>query len=87
MMDAENFAQAALNRALTTLCGRPPLQIRWSGTVPILGMLKAQLGVDSVTLGCTTAGGNVHAPNEFVSLDEFRRMQPAFCLFLHEVGR
>lgn len=87
MMDKGSVAQAALDRALTAMCGQAPLHVRWPGTVPVLSMLKAQLGVDSITLGCTTGGGNVHAPDEFLQLDEFRRMLPIVGRFLQEFGR
>lgn len=87
LMAEGHFGQAALDRTLTALCGRAPVHVRWSGTVPILGMLKRELGVDTVTLGCTDGGGGVHAPNEFLRLEDFRRMQGAYCLFLQEAGK
>lgn len=87
LMPDDHFGLLALDRALAAHTGKEPLHIRWSGTVPVLAMLKKYLDVYTVTLGCTDAGGAVHAPNEFIRMSEFDRMQPAYCLFLKELGR
>jgi acetylornithine deacetylase/succinyl-diaminopimelate desuccinylase-like protein len=76
----------ALRRVLAKVSEREASFIRGGGTVPVTGMLKRELGVETITLGASLADGRAHAPNENLQLDNFTRIQEAYCLFLHEIA-
>lgn len=82
-----DWGLAALERTMAALCGRAPRHVRSGGTVPVMGMLKRQLGVETVTLGASQLDEQVHAPNEFTRISNFERIQRAYCLLLAELGR
>ncbi|WEG14818.1 dipeptidase [Pullulanibacillus sp. KACC 23026] len=70
--------------ALTT---DTPVSFGFSGgTVPVMGLLKHNLGVDTITVGASEAGQNAHAPNEWVSLENYYRLQGIYCEFLNELS-
>lgn len=87
MLPGDHPALAALERVLTAMTGKAPTR-RWGGgTVPIMGMLKRELGVETVTMGASQGDERAHAPDEFLRLSNFTRMQRAFCLYLQEMAR
>jgi len=51
--------------------GKKPLYQREGGSIPIVVQFKELLGVDSVLLGFGLPDENAHAPDEFLSLDNF----------------
>jgi acetylornithine deacetylase/succinyl-diaminopimelate desuccinylase-like protein len=51
--------------------GKKPLYQREGGSIPIVVDFKNILGADSVLLGFGLPDENAHAPNEFLSLDNF----------------
>ncbi|PTM58023.1 dipeptidase [Desmospora activa] len=75
----------ALERVLEEVSGNP-VKRRWEGsTVPVKSVFKRILAAESVTLG-GSQGDRTHAPNEFYRLNNFERIQKAFCLFFYEYG-
>lgn len=64
-----------------------PMEFSFNGgTVPIMGLLKNKLGVETITIGATEAGQNAHAPNEFISVDNFYRLQGIYCEYLKQLN-
>lgn len=63
----------AVDAAVTSAFGRPPLYLREGGSVPIIGDVKRVLGLDSVLLGLFLPEDNLHAPNESFSLGVMRK--------------
>ena len=63
----------AMDDAVTDVFGRAPLYLREGGSVPIIGELKRELGVDSLMLGMFTPESNLHAPNESFDLAMFEK--------------
>jgi acetylornithine deacetylase/succinyl-diaminopimelate desuccinylase-like protein len=61
----------AVNKAYENVCGNRPMILRQGGSVPIMGMLKKELGVPIVNVGLGK-GGNGHSPNEYLELDTFQ---------------
>ncbi|MBS4027396.1 MAG: dipeptidase [Ignavibacteriales bacterium] len=51
--------------------GKKPLYQREGGSIPIVTNFKKILGLDTVLLGFGLPDENAHAPNEFISLDNF----------------
>ncbi|MBY6276248.1 dipeptidase [Symbiobacterium thermophilum] len=86
LIPADHPAQQALVRVLTAVTGRRPAVTRGFGTVPVMGMVKRILGVETISLGTGQADERAHAPDEFYRLDSFARGQRAYVLLLHELG-
>ncbi|MEO1583104.1 MAG: M20/M25/M40 family metallo-hydrolase [Planctomycetota bacterium] len=66
--DAMRAAMAALKRA----AGVEPKLIRSGGSIPVAGLLKGELGLDTVFIGFGLDDDRVHSPNEKFELDCFR---------------
>jgi acetylornithine deacetylase/succinyl-diaminopimelate desuccinylase-like protein len=78
------FVQAA-RQALEDTFGRPAVLGRSGGSIPIVGIFKELLGLDSVLMGWGLPDDNLHAPNEKMSLDNFYRGIEATIRFWQEV--
>ncbi|HOJ32664.1 MAG TPA: dipeptidase [Candidatus Hydrogenedentes bacterium] len=75
------FVRAAAN-ALEAVFGKPPLFKRDGGTIPVIGVLKEKLGVDTVMLGFELPDAGFHAPNEHMHLPTFHRGIETYIQFL-----
>lgn len=62
----------AASAALEDEMGGTPIHMRMGATVPILGMLKALLGVEVVSLGFSGLSDGMHAPNESEDLSLYK---------------
>lgn len=60
-------------RAIEAGFGKAPVFIREGGSIPVVGLLKDQLGVDTLLLGWGQNDDNLHGPNEKFSLADFHR--------------
>ncbi len=67
--------------------GRPPVFIREGGSIPVVGLLKTHLKVDTLLLGWGQNDDNLHGPNEKFSLADFHRGIKASAHLLAELGR
>lgn len=76
----------ALQAAYTAIWGRPAQRYRVGGAVPLLGLIQRTLGIPLVDLGFGV-GGNVHAPNEYLVLDYFRRGIETAIHFYHGLAQ
>jgi acetylornithine deacetylase/succinyl-diaminopimelate desuccinylase-like protein len=74
------YMRAALS-ALKTVFEVEPVLMREGGSVPVVGLLKHQLNVDSVLLGFGLPDDNLHAPNEKLHLPTWQRGIEAFIRF------
>lgn len=70
-------------RALEETYDRPPALVREGGTLPILPLFKEVLGADSIMLGFADPNCNLHSPNEFFHLSDFRMGARCVLRFLH----
>lgn len=77
---------AVLQRVLTRLGAQPPAARMGGGTVPVMGMLKAALDVETVTIGGSQGDERLHAPNEFYRLANFRWAQEVMAVYLGELA-
>ncbi len=59
---------------------------REGGTVPVVGMIKEHLGLDSLMLGFGLPDDNLHAPNEKLHLPNFHRGIETFIRFTFELS-
>ena len=60
-------------RAVEAGFGKAPVFIREGGSIPVVGLLKHQLGVDTLLLGWGQNDDNLHGPDEKFSLADFHR--------------
>jgi acetylornithine deacetylase/succinyl-diaminopimelate desuccinylase-like protein len=62
----------AAGRAIEEACGTPPAMIKSGGSIPVAGLLKDTLGLETVFMGFGLEDDRVHSPNEKFELDCFR---------------
>jgi acetylornithine deacetylase/succinyl-diaminopimelate desuccinylase-like protein len=79
-LDAPALKAAAA--ALREVYGEEPLFVRSGGTVPITGVFKRELGLETVTIGFARPGSRNHAPNEWFAVDELVRARQTYATFL-----
>jgi acetylornithine deacetylase/succinyl-diaminopimelate desuccinylase-like protein len=73
-------------RAIEAGFGRKPVFIREGGSIPVVGLIKQQLGVDTLLLGWGQNDDNLHGPNEKFSVADFHRGIKASACLLAELG-
>jgi len=64
---------SAASKAIEAGFGTKPVFIREGGTIPVVGLIKQHLGVDTLLLGWGQNDDNLHGPNEKFSLEDFHR--------------
>jgi acetylornithine deacetylase/succinyl-diaminopimelate desuccinylase-like protein len=73
------LAAAAIERGFN---GKKPVFMREGGSIPILGLLKNELGLDTLLVGFGLPDDRVHSPNEKFDLDcLFAGTRTAACLY------
>lgn len=77
----------AARRAIEQACGRAPELIRSGGSIPVAGLLKQALGIDTVFMGFGLDDDRVHSPNEKFELDCFRAGARSHALLIAELCR
>jgi acetylornithine deacetylase/succinyl-diaminopimelate desuccinylase-like protein len=75
----------AASRALEKAFGREPVFIREGGSIPIVQVFQEVFGAPVVLLGFGLPGENAHAPNEWFSLDNYRRGTDAIAHLYDEI--
>ena len=73
---AKAFAEA--EAAISATFGRPPLYLREGGSVPIIGDIRRETGLDSVMIGLFTPDSRLHAPDENLELRMAERALVAY---------
>jgi acetylornithine deacetylase/succinyl-diaminopimelate desuccinylase-like protein len=63
----------AAARAIEKGFGVKPVFIREGGSIPVVGLLKRNLNIDTLLLGWGQNDDNLHGPNEKFSLADFHR--------------
>lgn len=76
----------AARRALKTAAGVEPVLIKSGGSIPVVGMLKTKLGMDTILMGFGLDDDRVHSPNEKFELACFRMGARAHACLMHEFG-
>ena len=78
---------AAAVRAVEAAFGTPPVFIREGGSIPVVGLIKKHLKVDTLLLGWGQNDDNLHGPNEKFALADFHRGIKASAHLLAELGK
>ena len=83
--DSEVLRMAS--RAMEQAAGRAPALIKSGGSIPIAGMLKERLGMDTVFMGFGLDDDRVHSPNEKFELECYRIGLRSHAIFIAELAR
>ena len=65
-------ALATVEDVLEEVRGARPLRVRMGGSIPIGGIFRTELGIETVFFSFSTGDEDFHAPNEFFRLSSFR---------------
>jgi acetylornithine deacetylase/succinyl-diaminopimelate desuccinylase-like protein len=82
----EPIFQAA-SRALESAFGREPVFIREGGSIPIVHTFQQTFGVPVVLLGFGLPGANTHAPDEWMSQENYEKGAQAVARLYEELGK
>ncbi len=72
-------------RALKRAWGRDPVFIREGGSIPIVQSFQETFGAPVVLIGFGLPGENAHAPNEWMSVENYHRGAEAIALLYEEL--
>jgi acetylornithine deacetylase/succinyl-diaminopimelate desuccinylase-like protein len=86
LVNVDTPAVRAAVRAIETGFGTKPVFIREGGSIPVVGLIKQKLGVDTLLLGWGQNDDNLHGPNEKFSLADFHRGIKASAHLLRELA-
>lgn len=82
--DLEGPLFEAAKKALASAFGREPVITGEGGSIPVVGDFERILGVPVLLMGFGLPGENAHAPDEWISVDNFRGgMRAIASLFEH----
>ncbi|MBU6367747.1 MAG: dipeptidase [Gemmatimonadetes bacterium] len=74
-------------RALHAAFGREPVITGEGGSIPVVGDFERLLGAPVLLMGFGLPGENAHAPDEWISVDNYRRGTRAAAALLDEYAR
>jgi acetylornithine deacetylase/succinyl-diaminopimelate desuccinylase-like protein len=69
----DSLAYKAAEKAYMDTFGKKPIPQRGGGSIPIVAMFKAELGLSSVLMGFGLDSDAIHSPNEKFGLFNFRK--------------
>jgi acetylornithine deacetylase/succinyl-diaminopimelate desuccinylase-like protein len=78
-------SSSAAAEVLTDVYGKAPYITRSGGSIPVMTMLLNELGVHATVFAFGMNDENLHAPNEFFRLSNFRIGQTAYCKLLERL--
>lgn len=76
----------AARRALGAAFGRDPVITGEGGSIPVVGDFERTLGAPVLLVGFGLPGENAHAPDEWLSMDNFRRGMRAIATLWDELA-
>ncbi len=77
----------AARRAIKSAAGVEPALIKSGGSIPVAGMLKQRLGLETIFMGFGLEDDRVHSPNEKFELDCFRLGTKSHAAMIDELRR
>ncbi len=77
----------AARRALAAAFEKPPVITGEGGSIPVVDDFERILGAPVLLMGFGLPGENAHAPNEWISMDNFSRGLRAVAVLYEELGR
>jgi acetylornithine deacetylase/succinyl-diaminopimelate desuccinylase-like protein len=83
----DNVSLQMVSRAVEKATGVRPALIKSGGSIPVAGMLKAELGMETIFMGFGLEDDRMHSPNEKFELDCFRAGARSHVLVIDELKR
>ena len=80
-------ALAVVEDVLEEVRGARPLRVRMGGSIPICGIFRDELGIETVFLSFSTGDEDFHAPNEFFRLSSLRTGHIVWARCFESLGR
>jgi acetylornithine deacetylase/succinyl-diaminopimelate desuccinylase-like protein len=80
-------ALAAASRAIERAAGRKPEMIKSGGSIPVAGLLKSSLGIDTIFMGFALDDDRVHSPNEKFELSCYRMGAKSHAILIDELRK
>ena len=77
----------AARRALAAAFGREPVITGEGGSIPVVGDFQRILNAPVLLMGFGLPGENAHAPNEWMSEENFTRGLRAVAMLYQELGQ
>jgi acetylornithine deacetylase/succinyl-diaminopimelate desuccinylase-like protein len=77
----------AARRALAAAFGREPVIVGEGGSIPVVGDFDGVLRAPVLLMGFGLPGENAHAPNEWISEDNFERGMRAVAVLWEEIAK
>jgi len=84
--DLEGPLFEAAKKALSAAFGRDPVVTGEGGSIPVVGDFARILGAPVLLMGFGLPGENAHAPDEWMSVDNFRLGMRAIAMLLEHLG-
>jgi len=75
----------AASKAIERATGKRPELIKSGGSIPVAGMLKDMLGLDTIFMGFGLEDDRVHSPNEKFELECYRMGAKSHAMFIAEL--
>ncbi len=85
-MPRNHNASRVAGEVLTEIYGAEPYITRVGGSIPVTSVFLNELGAHTIMFGFSIGDENLHAPNEFFRLVNFRRGQKAYCRLLEKLA-
>ncbi len=83
---ADHPARKVLKEVLEEVFECPAFETRVGGSIPVTYVFSQILKAETIGLGCSTPNCNLHAPNEWVSLELLHRSTKCAVLLLQRIG-
>lgn len=80
-------AMQAAQRAIKRATGKSASLIKSGGSIPVAGMLKGRLGIDTIFMGFGLDDDRVHSPNEKFEVDCYRMGARAHAVMVEELRK
>lgn len=77
----------ACRRALKRASGKDAVLMKTGGSIPVGGLLKSHLGIDTIFMGFGLDDDRIHSPNEKFELDCFRLACRTHAFAMEELAR
>jgi acetylornithine deacetylase/succinyl-diaminopimelate desuccinylase-like protein len=83
----DNRATKLAAEAVEAGFGKPPAFTRGGGSIPVVGTIKRELGIDTLLVGFGLPDDRVHSPNEKFDLDSFYSGQKVAAVLYDKLAR
>jgi acetylornithine deacetylase/succinyl-diaminopimelate desuccinylase-like protein len=84
--ERDSAAVQAMAKAQETVWGVRPIFRREGGSVPVVGHLQSQLGIESINVGCGLPDDQLHSPNERMHLPSWEKQIDSLIHFIYNLA-